>query len=280
MATSQLLRRALGCAVALLLALALAAPTAVRTSYAATATTSTTQPGPINAANTYGWGPMAWAYDWENGEGLRPWGHWADRTGKVYIEWAMILLDCNTDQFKEPCYGSVRSTLHRTGERYGRWEMRLRAPVWYDGGRDYRVKAELVPAAADKYACGAHNIALASFLAGGNHVNVYARNAHNQWTFTKQRMVLDRTSWHTYAVEVTRHRISWFIDAHVVSTVRNDRAISGLRLTPRLSLQGVSGAAMDRVRIGVDWVRHFTLARPNTKSVDATAPVATAYHGC
>ena len=93
-------------------------------------------------------------------------------------------------------------------------------------------------------------------------------------------MTLDRESWHTYAVEVTPRRISWFIDAHVVATVRNHRAISDVPLTPRISLRGVPGASMDRARIGVDWVRHFTLKSPNQKPVRAPSPTVTHYRGC
>ena len=105
-------------------------------------------------------------------------------------------------------------------------------------------------------------------------------NAGRQWTFTKRHLTLDRSSWHTYGVEVTRRRISWFIDAHVVATLRNPRAISDVRLTPRLRLRAVPGAAMDRTRIGVDWVRHFTLKSPNRLPVRAPAPTVSAYRGC
>ena len=126
----------------------------------------------------------------------------------------------------------------------------------------------------------ARNIALASFSAGGSHVNVFARNAGKQWIYTKRDMTLDRESWHTYAVEVTPRRISWFIDAHVVATVRNPRAISDVRLTPRLSLRGVRGASMDRARISVDWVRHFTLKSPNRYPVRAPGADRPADRGC
>ena len=94
-------------------------------------------------------------------------------------------------------------------------------------------------------------------------------------------MELDRYSWHTFAVEVTPRRISWFIDAHVMATLRNPEATSDVRLTPRLSLRGVPGASMDRARIGVDWVRHFTLENPNDLPVRAPAPTVRDYRrGC
>jgi hypothetical protein len=211
---------------------------------------------------------------------FRPWRRSSSGSGIAYIRWGMIVLDSSVERFYSPSRGSVRAILDRRGERYGRWEVRLRAPVWYDAGRDYKVLAELVPADRTKRRCGARNIALASFTAGGSRVNVFARNAGKQWTYTKSHMTLDRWSWHTYAVEVTPRRISWFIDAHVVATLRNSGATSDVRLTPRLSLRGVPGAAMDRARVGVDWVRHWTLESPNQKPVRAPAPTVTAYRGC
>jgi len=240
------------------------------------------QPGPINASNTYGWYPKKWDYHWETEHSdFQAWDRAATGTAWSYMRWGMIVLDSSVDRYAYPSRGAVKATLHRRGERYGRWEFRVRAPVWYNAGRNYRVFAELVPADPKKRDCGARTIAMASFVAGGSQVRVFARNAGKQWTFIKRGMNLDRASWHTYAVEVTPRRISWFIDAHVVATLRNREAVSDVRLTPRLRLSGVPGASMDRVRIGVDWLRFFTLASPNDLPVRAPAPTAAAYRrGC
>jgi hypothetical protein len=267
-------RRAAACAVALILSGSVtAAP--------ADAHHAGPQPGPINAANTYGWYPLTWKYDWYAEKAyLRPWRVSASGSGTVFTRWGLLVLDSSVDRFLEPSRGSVTAILGRHGARYGRWELRLRAPVWFDAGRDYKVVAALVPVDPTKRRCNARNIALATFTAGGSNVKVFARNAGEQWTFTKPHMTLDRASWHTYGVEVTPRRISWFIDAHVVTTLRNARASSDLRLTPRLVLRGVPGAVMDRARIGVDWIRYFTLASPNRLSVRAPAPTVTSHRGC
>jgi hypothetical protein len=239
------------------------------------------QPGPVNASTTYGWYPLAWKYDWYADKAyMRPWRPSSTGTGYAFTDWGLMVLDSSVDRFLEPSRGSVALILNRRGVRYGRWELRLRAPVWYDDGRNYRVLAALVPRDPAKRRCNAHTIALAAFIAGGSQVNVFARNAGRQWTFSKPHMRLDRESWHTYGVEVTRRRISWFIDAHVVSTLRTPRATSDLRLTPRLVLRGVPGARMDRARIGVDWIRHFTLKSPNRLPVRAPAPTVRTYRGC
>jgi hypothetical protein len=271
----QPFRRAAACAAALMMTGTLVAPPAE-------AHHAGPQPGPINAKNTYGWRPVKWRYEWHEdlNWNFRPWHRSSSGSGIAYIRWGMIVLDSSVEQFNFPSRGSVTAILRKPGERYGRWEMRLRAPVWYDASRDYRVKAELVPSDPTKRRCGAHNIAMASFAAGGSQVKVFARNAGKQWTYTKPDMTLERWNWHTYAVEVTRRRISWFIDAHVVATLRNPQATPDVRLTPRLTLRGVPGAWMDRARIGVDWVRHFLLKTPNLKSVRAPAPTVTPYRGC
>jgi Glycosyl hydrolases family 16 len=237
------------------------------------------QPGPINASNTYGWYPKKWQYHWNEIEDFRRWQIRARGSGWAYMRWGMIVLDSSVDRYLYPSRGSVHATLGRRGERYGRWEVRLRAPRWYADGRNSEIFAELVPSDPKKRHCGANNIAFAAFPAGGSQVKVFARHGGKQWTFTKRGMKLDRYSWHTYAVEVTPRRISWFIDAHVVATLRNRQAVSDVRLTPRLRLGGPAGVDMDRARIGVDWLRFFTLASPNDLSVRAPAPRATAYRG-
>jgi hypothetical protein len=283
--TSPIVRRAAACAAALII-------TSVPAAVPADAHHAGPQPGPVNTANTYGWRPVKWHFDWyepclppsddcvPRDYPFRPWRRSSTGSGIAYIRWGMMVLDSSVEQFYYPSRGTVTAILQRPGTRYGRWEIRLRAPVWYDAARDYRVFAELVPVDRTKRHCGARNIGLASFNAGGSRVTVYARNAGSQWTYTKRPMTLERWNWHTYAVEVTPRRISWFIDAHVVATVRNPRAVSDVRLTPRFRLRGVPGASMDRARIGVDWVRHWTLERPNLKSVRAPAPAVRAYRGC
>jgi hypothetical protein len=276
MPSSPVRRRAAACAAALLMTGALAvAP--------AEAHHAGPQPGAINAKSTYGWPLASWRWEWHEDLkwNFRPWQRSSTGSGIAYIRWGMLVLDSSVEQFYYPSRGSVRAILRQRGKRYGRWEMRLRAPVWYDDSRDYRVRAELVPVDPAKRRCGAQNIAFASFNAGGSRVNVYARNAGKQWTFTHRPLTpLGRWNWHTYAVEVTRRRISWFIDAHVVATLRNRQAVPDVRLTPRLSLLGVPGARMDRARVGVDWVRHFLLSTPNLKSVRAPAPTVSNYRRC
>ena len=82
-------------------------------------------------------------------------------------------------------------------------------------------------------------------------------------------MDLGKDRWHTYAVEVTPRRISWFVDAHVVHSERRDAALSGVPLTVRFTMQAVPDATMEPSRMQMDWLRYWSLDTPNTKSTKA-----------
>ena len=82
-------------------------------------------------------------------------------------------------------------------------------------------------------------------------------------------MDLGRDRWHTYAVEVTRDRISWFVDAHVVHTERRPEIWSGVPLVPRFTMEAKDGRTMNVSRMQMDWIRHWSLEAPNDLPVDA-----------
>ena len=89
-----------------------------------------------------------------------------------------------------------------------------------------------------------------------------------EFTFSAQLDLRSR-AWHTYAVEVTTGRISWFVDTQVVHTERREAALSGVELKPRFRIEGEEGATMNASRMQMDWVRYYDRDRPNAKPVDA-----------
>ena len=91
-------------------------------------------------------------------------------------------------------------------------------------------------------------------------------------------MNLGNDRWHTFAVEVTRSHISWFVDAHVVSTERRSQALSGVPSTVRFAMVGEPGKRMNVSRMQMDWLRYHTLRKPNRKSIAAPAPTAGRTH--
>lgn len=219
-------------------------------------------PGPIHAGNTFGWYPAAQRYEFvgplENA--------WHKRgTGVVRTKNGMLTIGAR--------HGSVSATLDAAGHDTGRWEIRWKAKQYGSGRSSYTARTELVPAGGRPQYCGARNIALESYTFGRRKARFYIHNLPNlSFRAAKGGTPFGGDHWHTFAVEVTPHRISWFVDAHVVSTEVRPEAISGVPLTVRFSLRAVPGKAMNPARMQMDWLRYWTLAKPDSKSVSAPAP--------
>lgn len=234
------------------------------------------EPGPINAASTFGWWNkgVVWREEFESpytGEMGPQWV--ADGPGQVWHQNGMLTLNA-TDTVN----GTVSATLAGPGSEVGRWETRLRSRQYGRGGARYKVLAELVPAAGAEESCGAKNIALASYTPNGKAASVYARTLPNVAYKAANPMSLGRDQWHTYAVEVTRDRISWFIDAHVVFTEKRSDLLSGVPLTVRFTMEAKPERTMNISRMQMDWVRHWSLDAPNLLPVDAPPTRAGVYN--
>lgn len=217
-------------------------------------------PGPVNAQTTYDWGKPAWQDDFI---GPRK-KIWAVRAGNGNVRNQNGMLTLNTGRSR-----TTSATLRMKGHETGRWEIRLRQRAYERGHTPYRVRTELIPAGNRDQNCGARNIALESFRLGGNRAHLYIRNLPNLSFNAHTGLNLGRDVWHTFAVEVRAKRISWFVDGHVLRTERRSAALSGVPLTVRFSMAAQKGQRMNQGRMQMDWLRYFTLRKPNSKSVDA-----------
>jgi hypothetical protein len=219
-------------------------------------------PGPIHAGNTFGWyygGGLV--YDETFVGPLAP--RWKVQ-GRGVVQDQHGMLTLNTAK-----RGSVSATLERPGRAYGRWEVRLRQREYRSGHRSFQVLTELVPVTAEAEGCGERNIALNRFRMGSDDIDFYIRNRPaRQYQSTIHRR-LGQDQWHTYAVEVSRKRISWFVDAAVIRTERRPKALSGAKFQVRFTMQAVKGKRMNRARMQMDWLRYWTLEAPNTRSTQA-----------
>jgi hypothetical protein len=224
------------------------------------------EPGPVHAGNTYGWWDkgIAWREEFETPYSGPTGPQWqAAGTGQVVHQNGMLTLN-TTGQ------GSLSATLGFEGAEVGRWETRLRSRQYGRGGARYKVVTALVPAGGRDQHCGAQDIALESYRIGTSRANLYARTLPDvAWKGARTGMDLGRDRWHTYAVEVTRERISWFVDAHVVHTERRPEVYSGVPLVPRFTMEAKPGKAMNVSRMQMDWIRHWSLEAPDDLSVDA-----------
>lgn len=225
-------------------------------------------PGKTFAAYRYHWYPVRWM-DHFNGPLGGAWQR--EGPGTAGTQHGMLTLMSTR-------HGSIGVTLRRHAHKRGRWEIRFRGKRREVGHTDYTLAAELIPAGNAAYHCGARNISLASYKPARHHAHFYIRTLPNHaFTRTTRRINLSNDYWHTWAVEVTRHRISWFVDGYVRATERRPAALSGIPLTIRFQLQAAPGATMNASRLQVDTVRYFTLRSPDRRSVRAPAPVPGTY---
>lgn len=216
-------------------------------------------PGPTFAGGDFGWGVAPVNYTFI---GPLSRGAWKIRgRGSVHNENGMLALYANG--------GTVSATQVTGGHRVGRWEIRLRSRQYTRGHHPYQVMTELVPAGGRHQWCGARDVALESYRAGGRTVSHYIRTRPDLRFNMHRRISLHNDQWHTFAVEVTRTRISWFVDAHVISSERRKAALSGVPFAVRFTMQGVDGKKMNSSRMQMDWLRYWTLKNRNAKSVKA-----------
>jgi len=176
-----------------------------------------------------------------------------------------------------------------TPHRVGRWEIRFRSRTTRTGPlepgqADYRIQAELVPA-GPVTRCPASSITMAAYTPGktrasshratvGVTKNGVARGYEGRvhapvsdvGPWVQPANDPDTSSWHAWAVEVTRSHISWFLDGKIIRTTKKPAVLFGhTRLHFRLSILATPGARMVPAVTQLDWARYWTLAHTTTK---------------
>jgi hypothetical protein len=212
---------------------------------------------PTNAAKVFQWGWASW-----KDEFIEPLSsEWAvSDPSLVRNQNGMLTLEGTSTS------GTVTATVATHARRYGRWEARVRSDVRNSGGTPYRVVWELVPGPGDR--CG-DGITLASYAVGDPVAAMDIRTLPDAGFTDDAALDLEQYAWHTYAIEVTRDHISWFIDTKVVMTERRPEALSGRRYRMRFRLVPEDGARMDFTRMQMDWARYYTMDRPGALPVEA-----------
>ena len=228
-------------------------------------------PGPIHAGNTFGWyGHGGLVYD-ETFVGPLNHKRWhVEGPGAVRTQHGMLTLNTANK-------GTVSARMTIPGRAYGRWETRLRQRQYGHRFTPYRVLTELVPVTKAGEGCGEQNIALNRFKMGGDEVNFYIRTRPDNLFQASLKRGLGQDQWHTYAVEVTPKRISWFVDSHVIRSETRPEALSGRKFQVRFTMQAVPGKRMNKARMQMDWLRYWTLQAKNERSTKAPLTKKTTY---
>jgi hypothetical protein len=217
------------------------------------------QRGPTNAGKVFRWGDAQWADDFVGPVK----GMWREnKPSQIRNQHGMLTINGTA------AGGDVTATVTGHARRYGRWETRVRAEQFSTGHTPYRVIAELIPSSGG-YHCGARSIVLGSYQLGSHHAGMAVRTLPGNQFSAGKRLDLRPGPFHTYAVEVTSNHISWFVDTHVLRTERRPQALSGATFTVRFRLAAPKGAHMNPGRMQMDWLRYYTMARENARSISA-----------
>lgn len=228
--------------------------------------------GGAQAGQRFRWGPTQWDFAWERGEALtdppargrQRTGKWIDRSngsGRAAPYNGGMSLSTHISEFPgKGDRGTTSVTLDGNARPYGRWEFRRRIDVFEKAGRAYRVKIELVPARAEDARCGSNSITVAdvAYNSATARIGLSSLRARKAWKGSRRIARLGPRP-HSFAVEVTRGHVTWFLDGRSLATVRSKRAAPGVPLTPRLSLVGRGGKEMQRTRVIYDWQRGWKL---------------------
>ena len=246
-------------AVGVLSAPAAAHATAWNTTGASTlpAAESVVPTSPTNAGKIFQWGLSDWEDEFIDPLSSESWT--VSHDDRVRNQNGMLTLEGT------PTTGRVTATVSTHARRYGRWEARVRSNVEHDGGTPYRVVWELIPA---RRTCG-DGITLATYTVGDDAADMDIRGRSGAAFTESIETDLDDYAWHTYAVEVTPDHISWFVDTKVMMTERRPEALAGNPFRMQFRLEPVHGKRMDSTRMQMDWVRYYTMDRPNALPIEA-----------
>ena len=227
---------------------------------------------PTNAGKVFRWGLEAWEEEAEHRHLDNRWR--SNHPGLVNNQYGMLTITAR------PQTNEVRTHPVNNKAAYGRWEARVRAVELEKGNKTFRFNWELVPVRKQSR-CGARGIVLTSYHPGDDKVARGAVRAHGRSFSFGRKVDLRSRAWHTYAVEVTKRHISWFVDTKVVRTEKRDAALSGVKLRPRFRIVAARHGRMNLSRMQMDWVRYYDLHRPNAKSISAPKMRARTYaKGC
>lgn len=228
--------------------------------------------GATNASIQYGWYRPVYDFAWEYGQSLSSppskgtalKGRWLESSsgsGRVVIFNAALAFQSKLVNKGPGDRGTTSAALTGNAQKYGRWEFRIWQNVREQDGRDFRMRVELVPEGTGPGSCSPEAIRVADMQLGEKSYSVGVRSARAkaEWRYTKTSTPAD-SGLHNFAVEVAADHITWFFDGKAFATVKSKGALSGRRLTPRVSMVGLEDATEHNgSQFSVDWVRSWTL---------------------
>lgn len=229
--------------------------------------------GGSSAGQAHGWSPALWDFTWEYGESLtsKPGrgtdrrGRWLDTSngsGRASKHNGGLMLDSQREFDGRGDFGTTSVTMAGNPMKYGRWEAKMRLKLNERNARNYRAVIELVPARRAAYHCGAQNITVADVRLNGSTVTVGAKALRGDRRWTRStRLSAPQSSANSFAVEVAKGHISWFMGGKVIATLKSKAAVSDVPMTLRMSLVGDGRSEMNKTQFISDWQRGYSIDR-------------------
>lgn len=224
------------------------------------------------AAQKWGWRTMQWDFAWEFGESLSSppyrgvdiktgrWTESTDGTGRAVKYGGGVEFHSGVIRNKvvAPDRGTSMLTLSDQPARRGRWEIKQRAERLETNARDYRFFIELIPADPAGYDCGAHNLTIAEVSPGNSGLKIGVNAGADRWTKSFSGYP-QRNDNYAFAVQITRRRITWFVNGQVLASTAAEAALPKVPMTLRMRLVGDGAREMNKTVVKNDWVRHYDL---------------------
>jgi len=238
-----------------------ASPTQVGDVAPSTPTTPRTAPPPTSgsgttAAETYGWGAPSKLDDFTAGA-LPGWGLYdgAGHSGKGRRSPSAVVVRDGVLTITGSADGTTGGMAWGPGQRYGRWEGRVRTPV---GDGDYHSLLLLWPDAEDWPRGGEADFMEISDPSRRSTDGFLHYGANNSQLSAS--VAVDATQWHNWAVEWTPTRLTYFVDGRAwFTTTRTDTLPPGpMHLCVQLDWFP-SGGRSTPSSMQVDWVRYYPL---------------------
>ncbi|MFC5061608.1 glycoside hydrolase family 16 protein [Actinomycetospora atypica] len=159
--------------------------------------------------------------------------------------------------------------------RNGRWEVRARADQDPSSrGRPYHVVVALIPVGVP-YNSGERDVDFLEGDIGQGSAFFFLHHPPNKQDYAQ--IPLDIATWHTFAVEITRGHVTWFVDGRPVVTDQRPEAIPSVPLALNIQLDANSDRGMRPGRLQIDWARYYALPSTEVPVPSAPAPVTGDY---
>lgn len=225
------------------------------------------------AAQRYGWRVMQWDFAWEFGEDLDgdPYrgvstrgGGWLDYstgTGRAVKSGGGIEFHTGERYDGTPDFGVTRLTLSGKAESRGRWELKERTRLEEGAGPDFEFVVELVPEGTAPDECPAYRLTVGRSALGGDIVWIGVNAGERAWARRLTGYGRTGVTPRLYAVQITRGRITWFLDSRAVASTTAAAAIPKVPLTLRMSVVGSGTTDRDKADVLIDWVRNYDLTK-------------------